>query len=85
MGIFVSNKDILRCPECGDTYFKSDGFTKCIDDGCDLISEDEYEAQGYPKVECPYCHSTNTQKINYISWLGMVGKQFHCNSCDANF
>lgn len=39
----------------------------------------------YRKVECPYCHSANTKKIHYISWLGMVGKQFHCNSCNANF
>lgn len=37
------------------------------------------------KVECPYCHSTNTKKIHYFSWLGMVGKQFHCNNCNANF
>lgn len=37
------------------------------------------------EVECPYCHSTNTRKIHYFSWIGMVGKQFHCNNCDANF
>ena len=37
------------------------------------------------KVECPYCHSTNTKKIHYFGWLGMVGKQFHCNNCNANF
>lgn len=36
-------------------------------------------------IECPYCHSTNTKKIHYFSWLGMVGKQFHCNNCNANF
>lgn len=38
-----------------------------------------------PIVECPYCHSNNTKKIHYFSWLGMVGKQFHCNNCNANF
>lgn len=37
------------------------------------------------RVECPYCHSTSTEKIHYFSWLGMVGKQFHCNNCNANF
>lgn len=95
MGIFVSNKDILRCPKCGSTYFRERGFTTCIDDGCDLISEDEYEAQGYPKVECPYCHTTNTKKIGWLDRVGsaelwglgspIIGKQFHCNNCGADF
>lgn len=48
------------------------------------------------QVTCPYCHSTNTQKISAMSkiwslnWLGMYGlgkvsKQWHCNNCDSDF
>lgn len=49
-----------------------------------------------PTVTCPYCNSTNTQKISTTSkiwslnWLGLYGlgevsKQWHCNNCDSNF
>lgn len=48
-----------------------------------------------PTVECPYCHSKYTRPINFFErfistdvWgLGSdkIGKQFHCNNCDANF
>ena len=50
-----------------------------------------------PVVECPYCHSTNTEHIKYgflerfihSYTLGVgiekTGKQFHCNNCNANF
>lgn len=48
-----------------------------------------------PKVECPYCHSTNTRKISGISkatsvaFFGIfsqkVRKQWHCNNCDSDF
>lgn len=50
-----------------------------------------------PTIECPYCHSTYTQPIKYSFWdrfsfgyntgadIEKVGKQFHCNNCDANF
>ena len=49
-----------------------------------------------PKVECPYCHSTNTKKISGISKAGSVAlfgvfaagkvsKQWHCNNCSSDF
>lgn len=48
-----------------------------------------------PVIECPYCHSTNTSKISAASrvfstgifGLGSkkVGKQWHCNKCEADF
>ncbi len=49
-----------------------------------------------PRVECPYCHSSNTKKISGLSkagsvalWgvlaAGKVGKQWHCNSCGSDF
>ncbi len=51
---------------------------------------------GIPTVECPYCHSTNTKKITatskavHTSLFGIFSvsrnsKQFHCNSCGADF
>ena len=49
-----------------------------------------------PKITCPYCKSTNTKKISGLSKavgvgffgifaLGKATKQFHCNSCKADF
>lgn len=49
-----------------------------------------------PTITCPYCQSTNTQKISGLSkagsvalWgifaLGKTTKQFHCNNCKADF
>lgn len=49
-----------------------------------------------PKVECPYCHSTNTKKISGVSKagkiaafgifsIGKVTKQWHCNNCKSDF
>lgn len=47
------------------------------------------------KVECPYCHSTNTTKISAVSKAGSVAMfgifsqkvkhQWHCNSCKSDF
>lgn len=101
MGIFVSRKNILRCPKCSGTYFRDDGFSTCIHDGCTLITEDEFKSYGYhhsdkPVVECPYCHSTNTKKITNASKavhtavfgifsMGRNSKQWHCNQCNSDF
>ena len=49
-----------------------------------------------PTVKCPYCNSVNTQKISTASKAGSVvlfgifaigktSKQWHCNSCGADF
>lgn len=48
-----------------------------------------------PKVECPYCHSTNTTKISAVSKAGSVvmfglfsqkvKHQWHCNNCKSDF
>lgn len=53
------------------------------------------DEEQHPHVECPYCHSTNTEKINTlnravsISIVGAasskLGKQWHCNNCGSNF
>lgn len=100
MGIFISRKNMLRCPECGRYGDKTDGDTICLFCGCELISEDEYSSSGYhadkPSVECPYCHSTDTKKISGLSKagsialfgvfaLGKTSKQWHCNQCKSDF
>lgn len=54
----------------------------------------EYEAK-HPHITCPYCKSTNTEKISTVSRAvsvslvgaasGKIGKQWHCKNCGSNF
>lgn len=54
----------------------------------------EYEAK-HPHSTCPYCKSTNTEKISTVSRAvsvslvgaasGKIGKQWHCKNCGSNF
>lgn len=47
------------------------------------------------RVVCPYCKSTNTEKISTVSRAvsvslvgaasGKIGKQWHCKQCGSNF
>ncbi len=47
------------------------------------------------RVICPYCKSTNTEKISTVSRAvsvslvgaasGKIGKQWHCKQCGSNF
>lgn len=56
---------------------------------------DAYYAAKHPHVECPYCHSMNTEKISGVARgvsiyaLGVaspkLGKQWHCNNCKSDF
>ena len=56
---------------------------------------DAYYAAKHPHVECPYCHSMNTEKISGVARgvsiyaLGVaspkIGKQWHCKACGSNF
>lgn len=91
---------MLRCPKCGGIYEKNDGFTRCFECDCKLITEDEYCSNGYhnsdkPIVECPYCHSKNTKKIGAgeraVSVIGLgllskkINKSFKCKNCGGTF
>lgn len=59
-----------------------------------LEMEIAYEAK-HPHVTCPYCKSTNTEKISTVSRAvsvslvgaasGKIGKQWHCNNCKSDF
>lgn len=99
MGIFITKKNIIKCPKCGGTYFRDDGVTRCIHDNTTLISQDEYQSYSQPSskptITCPYCQSINTVKISATSkfintavW-GIFGtkrhKQWHCNNCKSDF
>lgn len=44
MGIFLLQKNKLRCPKCGGIFDKTDGYTRCFECQCVLITEDEYPA-----------------------------------------
>lgn len=99
MGLFIRKKNMIRCPECGRCGDKNDGYTICSFCGCKLITEDEYRARRLgtyvPKVECPYCHTTDVRKISTADRMvstglfGMaskkLGKQWHCNKCGSFF
>ena len=53
------------------------------------------DEERHPHVPCPYCKSTNTEKIGTlnravsISIVGAasskLGKQWHCKNCNSNF
>lgn len=53
------------------------------------------DEEQHPHVECPYCHSNNTEKISTVSRAvsvslvgaasGKIGKQWHCKNCGSNF
>ena len=56
----------------------------------------EFIKKNKPTIECPYCHSTNTKKITntskavHTALFGLFSisrnsKQYHCNSCGADF
>lgn len=53
------------------------------------------DEERHPHVPCPYCKSTNTEKISTVSRAvsvslvgaasGKLGKQWHCKQCGSNF
>lgn len=53
------------------------------------------DEERHPHVPCPYCKSTNTEKISTMSRAvsvslvgaasGKIGKQWHCKQCGSNF
>lgn len=60
----------------------------------DEIKEQQDLSSG-KRVICPYCKSTNTEKISTVSRAvsvslvgaasGKIGKQWHCKNCGSNF
>lgn len=60
-----------------------------------LANKKEPKAVNYNTVQCPYCHSHDTNQIGILSrmfstgFFGLgskkLGKQWHCNSCGSDF
>lgn len=93
------------CPDCGHEmwYWTSSD----VDDETGLVVENytdqtreeascKVSMQFKPTVECPYCHSTDTRKISFISKAGHYAlfgifsmsrnsKEWHCNQCGSEF
>lgn len=87
-----------KCPICGeDLVF-------LLNDDCDTerVIPPPYDPTKDPKspyyipvITCPYCKSTDTQKISGLSKVGSVAlfgifsqkvkKQWHCNNCKSDF
>lgn len=96
-----------QCPNCSFVCRDSDFY--CIQCNHKLptinnIIEPEYkpvksvksiQQKSTPTIECPYCKSTDTQKISGMSRAGSIvvwgifskklGKQWHCNKCGSDF
>ena len=91
------------CPIC-DVETKLEGIYDCNTELAEKAknmppydpTKDPKSPYYIPVIECPYCHSTNTNKISGISKagsvalfgvfaMGKVSKQWHCNSCKSEF
>ena len=82
--------DMTCCPTCGkgnNTFFS---------ESIDVKPLHSFETQAKKSiVSCPYCKSTNTQKITpaekvvNIALFGIFGNkrkhQWHCEDCKSNF
>lgn len=103
----ADEKNIVTCPVCRNKmeYICSED----INEETHLVTRkwwDEERQKSHPenklfkpsapKVTCPYCKSTNTEKISGLSKAASVGlfgifalgkttKQWHCNSCKSDF
>lgn len=89
---------VLKCPNCGIGFNKKN-LKVCLKCGNTLVSEDEYYKLHPDKklvVECPYCHSTDTEKISNLSKVERIAvfgifavnkatKQWYCNNCKSDF
>lgn len=93
------------CPECGSKmmYWCTEEIDPVNNKVINRYKDEERRKNNpgkpatiNPSVECPYCHSTNTEKISGLSKagsvalfgifaLGKTSKQWHCNNCDSNF
>lgn len=93
---FDTSKEYSKlCPVCGEKM----EFWANMDCDTDLAEQRKNQTpivpSNKPIVSCPYCESTNTKKIGLLGrgvsvglfGLGSskIGKQFHCNSCKADF
>jgi len=103
MYFFDSSKPYSKfCLKCGGRLIYIDN-ADCDTDRAEAVknqpkydpTKDPSSPAYIPKVECPYCHSTNvtrisnTERVASIAMLGIfskkINKNFKCNSCKATF
>lgn len=75
-------------------YYEALKQQKQADEWCANIKTKQDLASG-KRVVCPYCHSTDTEKISTMSRAvsvslvgaasGKLGKQWHCKQCGSDF
>lgn len=102
---FLSNEQInTRCKICGNemtfyysrNYNPNKGLKAIKDSNLKQKPNTEFFTAKEPKVECPYCKSTNTKKITNMSKaihtalfgvfsISRNSKQYHCNNCNSDF
>ena len=71
-----------------------ENINKIVSERLEQIQAQQDLASG-KRVVCPYCKSTNTEKISTVSRAvsvslvgaasGKIGKQWHCKQCGSNF
>lgn len=95
----------FKCPYCGnDKSYQKRVLNNTVEYGtCTLCGQITYNISlvgtkkfGVPLVQCPYCKSTNTNKIGTMSKVASIAvfgifaaskveKQWHCNNCKSDF
>lgn len=88
------NAEYQQRIEEGKRRYKELQAQKQADEWRANIQEQQDLATG-KRVVCPYCKSTNTEKISTVSRAvsvslvgaasGKIGKQWHCKQCGSNF
>lgn len=90
-------KLFIKCPKCNNQLTKISTENKKMDRQINVIREQTQEfynkQQNLPK--CPYCGSTDLNKIGTlgravsVGLLGLasekIGKQWHCKNCGSDF
>ena len=71
-----------------------ENINKIVSERLEQIQNQQDLASG-KRIICPYCKSTNTEKISTVSRAvsvslvgaasGKIGKQWHCKNCGSNF
>lgn len=96
---YTEFENVYYCGTCNYKLQKKEDINKVKNP---KLSERNYNVIGKigdptkPIIECPYCHSTNTNKITITSKavhtaifgifsLGRNSKNFHCNNCSSDF
>lgn len=100
---FLSNEQTnTKCKICGNelTFCGSRDYNpknglKAIKSSNEKNYCTDFFNQSKPIIACPYCRSTNTNKIGVIGrsvsfglfgfGSSKVGKQWHCNNCKSDF